>query len=104
MNTLKEMQCTRAGYFYLGHYRAGFLEVLLESYSHGIGVSFNPKINDTFNMYSLFKVFGLDPEDGKYINELEGRRCRVEFDKNNRVSKVFHLTNDKIFYEVKRED
>ena len=96
------MQCTRAGYFYLGHYRSGFLEILLET-DHS-GVSFNPRMNDAFSMYSLFEVFGLNPEDGRYLNELIGRKCRVEFDKNDRVSKVYHLTNDKIFYEVRRED
>lgn len=92
--------CTRAGYFYLGHFRAGFLEVLLEA--EGRGVTFNPNLNDPFNLFSLFQVFGLDPEDGKYINDIEGRKCRVELDKDRRVKKIYHISNDKIFYEVRK--
>lgn len=96
------MQCTRAGYFYLGHYRSGFLEILLET-DHS-GVSFNPRIDDTYSMFKLFEVFGLNPEDGKYLNELIGRKCRVEFDKNRKVRRIYHITNDKIFYEVNNDE
>ena len=100
-DSLRKFTCTKSGYFYLGHYRAGFLQVLLET-DHS-GVSFYPRIDDTYSMFRLFEVFGIDPEDGKYINELEGRKCRVIFTEDRKVKRIYHATNNKIFYEVNND-
>lgn len=101
MKELKEMTCTKAGYFYLGHFRQGWLEVLLET-DHS-GVSFNPNIKEPFELFKLFEVFGVDPEDGKYINDIEGRKCLVEFDENDRVKAIYNCyLPERYSYEVRK--
>lgn len=94
----RNMQVTHAGYKYVGHFRCGYLEIILES--HGCGVSVNPE--DTFSMYDLFSVFDICPEDGVWLDKLVGRYCRVHFDKDGHVEKLQHLVYDHIVWHTKR--
>ena len=101
MNNLygpKNMEVTHAGYKYVGHYRRGYLEIILQS--PGCGVSVNP--SDPFSMYDLFSVFGIDAEDGVWMEKLVGRYCRVHFDKEGYVEKLQHITNDNIVWYSER--
>lgn len=103
MNKLYEprnMKVTHAGYKYVGHFRVGYLEIILES--HCCGVSINPK--DTFTMYNLFSVFDICAEDGVWIERLVGKYCRVHFDEKGCVTKLQHLTNDNIVWENERSE
>lgn len=93
-NKTVNMCVTRAGYKYFGHYRTGGLEIVLEGGS--CGVSVNPE--DEFALYDLFLCFGVDPEDGKWLNELIGKYCRVTFDENGYVRMIQHIVNDKLWW------
>ena len=94
----RNMQVTHAGYKYIGHFRCGYLEIVLEN--HGCGVSVNPK--DTFSMYDLFSVFGICAEDGVWLEKLVGKYCRVHFSKDGYVEKLQHITNDNIVWYSER--
>lgn len=96
------MMVLSAGYYYIGHYRRAELRIILEG-DH-CGVEVNPRLSDEFNLYELFKVFDIDPEDGKYLHEIEGKYCRVIFDKDRRVKALQHLTNDYIIWYVNKGD
>ena len=98
INEIRNMKVSRAGCFYIGHYRWAELRIILES--DGVGVEVNPKFSKQFNMYDLFRVFDIDPEDGKYLQEIEGKYCRVIFDKDRRVAALQHLTKDSIIWYV----
>lgn len=95
-NKISNMKVSRAGYFYIGHYRWAELRIILENDS--VGVEVNPKLSGECDMYSLFRVFDIDPEDGKYLYEIEGKYCRVLFDENKRVTALQHLTKDNIIW------
>lgn len=88
------MCVTNAGYKYIGHYRTGYPEIVLEG--RGCGVSIGPK--DEFNLFDLFLCFGVDPEDGKFLNDLIGKYCRVTFDEIGRVKQIQHIVNDSIWW------
>ena len=88
------MRVTRAGYKYIGHYRRGSLEIVLEGSS--CGVSINPQ--NEFSLYDLFLCFGVDPENGKWLNELIGKYCRVILDEDGYVRMIQHIVNDKLWW------
>ena len=92
------MKISNAGYFYVGHYRFGELRIILEG--HGAGVEVNPKLSKNFDLFELFEVFDVDPEDGKYLQEIEGKYCRVLFDEQRKVAALQHLTKDNIIWYV----
>lgn len=101
-NKVRNMRVSNAGYFYIGHYRGGRLSIILEG--GGLGVGVNPKLSKPFDIYELFKVFDIDPEDGKYLQEIEGRYCRVLFDKDGKVAALQHLIKDNIIWYVEGEN
>lgn len=86
------MIVTKAGYKYVGHYRAGCIEIILEGGCSGICVQ--PK--NEFNLFDLFLCFGIDPEDGKWLNDLVGKYCRVTFDDDGKVRMIQHIVNDNL--------
>lgn len=96
LNEVRNMEVTHAGYKYIGHYRAGYLEIILEGSC--LGVSVKPK--DTFEMFNLFRVFGIDAEDGVWFEKLVGRHCRVHFARGGYVTKLQHITNDNIAWNA----
>lgn len=93
-NETRNMRVTRAGYKYIGHYHRGYLEIVLEGGC--CGVSICPK--DEFGLFDLFLCFGIDPEDGRWINDLVGEYCRVVFDEQGRVKMIKHIVDDKPFW------
>lgn len=97
-NEVRNMMVSNAGYFYIGHYRGGYLRIILVG--GGLGVEATPNISKPFDMYELFKVFDIDPEDGKYLQEIEGKYCRVLFDKDGKVAALQHLIKDNIIWYV----
>lgn len=94
-NKTENMRVTQAGYRYIGHYHTGQLEIVLEG--NCCGVSICPK--DEFKLFDLFLCFGIDPEDGKYLNDLVGKYCRVMFDENRRVKMIKHIVGDRWWSE-----
>ena len=90
-NRTVNMRVSEAGYKYIGHYRQGRIEIILEG--SGCGVSVQPK--NEFDLFDLFLCFGLDPEDGKWLHEIVGRYCRVTFDDTGRARMIQHIVNDK---------
>lgn len=101
-NEVKNMMVSSAGYFYIGHYRMAQLRIILGG--SGLGVEVEPKLLKQFDMYDLFRVFDIDPEDGKYLYEIEGKYCRVIFDKYNKVKALQHLTKDNIIWYVNGDE
>ena len=99
-NETMNMKVTHAGYFYIGHYRFSELRIILED--GGGAVEVNPKLSNTFDLFELFEVFDIDPEDGKYLQEIEGKYCRVIFDEQRKVAALQHLTKDSIIWEVEK--
>lgn len=93
---VRNMKVTLAGYNYIGHFRRGELKIILEA--GGMGCYVNPK--DEFNMFELFRVFDIDPEDGKMLESLTGKYCRVHFDGQGYPKMLQHLTNDNIIWKV----
>jgi len=92
----KNMMVTHAGYKHIGHFRRGHLEIILES--HGCGCAVFPK--DEFNMFDLFRVFGIDCEDGSWMSDLVGKYCRVSFDEKGYPVLLQHLIYDHIKWEA----
>lgn len=86
------MCATKAGYKYIGHFRCGCIEIILEN--GGCGVGIEPK--NEFDLFDLFLCFGIDPEDGKWLNEIVGKYCRVTFDEQGKVRMIQHITNDNL--------
>lgn len=97
-NEVRNMMASHAGYFYIGHYCHAELKIILVG--GGFGVEVNLKLSKSFDMYELFKVFDINPEDGKYLQEIEGKYCRVWFDKDRKVAALQHLTKDNIIWYV----
>lgn len=93
---VRNMRVSRAGFNYTGHFRKGELKIILEA--GGIGCFVRPK--DEFNMYNLFKVFNIDPEDGAMLESLQGYYCRVHFDEKRYPIMLQHITEDHIIWEV----
>lgn len=91
------MRVTEAGYKYIGHYRRGVLEILLEDDCSGVAV----QLKDEFSLYDLFMCFGIDAENGKWLHDLEGKFCRVHFDNNGNVKMITHIISDKIRWTPK---
>lgn len=99
-NEVRNMMVSHAGYFYIGHYRSAELRIILVG--GGLGVAVYPKLSKPFDMYELFKVFDIDLEDGKYLKEIEGKYCRVWFDKDGRVAALQHLIKDDVIWYVNK--
>lgn len=91
-----KVQVKEAGYKYIGHYRTGGPFIELEN--HAIGLSFSV---GKFELLDLFNVFGVDCENGAYLNELQGRVCLVEIDDHGNATKLVSVTNDKFTYSLK---
>ena len=86
------MCVTHAGYKYIGHYRRGYLEIVLESGSCGCGIE--PK--NEFDLVDLFLCFGVDSEDGRWLSDIVGKYCRVTFDEEGKVRMIRHIINDNV--------
>lgn len=97
MSYVKNMVVTKAGYQYIGHFRRGQLQIVLESPHSGCDV--NPK--DEFNLVKLFLVFGIDSEDGVMLESIKGKPCRVIFDDDGCPVMLQHIVEDRITWEVK---
>lgn len=93
------MRVERAGYYYIGHYRWAELKIILEC--SGLAVVVCPRLcSDEFSLFDLFKVFDIDPEDGEYLQAIEGEYCRVIFNEKGKVTALQHLTKDNIIWHV----
>ncbi len=88
------MCVTNAGYKYVGHYRSGWIEIILEGGCRGVSVQ--PK--SAFDLFDLFMCFAIDPEDGKWLHDLVGKYCRVTFDEHGKVRMIRHIVNDNLFW------
>lgn len=101
MYEISEMTVSTAGWKYVGHYRCGFIDVILSTGNTAIYVQ--PR--NTFYLFDFFQCFGIDPEDGKHIEELKGKKCRAYIDKQTRrLIKIKHLYRDDIEWKVKEDD
>ena len=97
------MQVTCAGYYFMGHYKMAPLRIVLEGGS--IVVEVNPKMQDLFDdLGELFRVFDIDSEDEKYLQDIEGKYCRVIFSEDRRVKALQHITQDNIIWYVNKGD
>jgi len=91
------MKVTFAGYKYCGHYRRGYLEIVLEG--SGCGVTIHP--SREFDLVDLFSVFDIGCEDPTPLNTLQGKYCRACFDESDNVVQLRHLVSDNICWKVK---
>ena len=91
-NKTMNMCVTHAGYMYIGHYRQGRIEIILES--GGCAVSVYP--TSEFDLFDLFVCLGIDPEDGSWVHDLVGKYCRVTFDEEGKVKMIQHIINDNL--------
>ena len=94
MRETVNMRVTQAGYKYVGHYRRGHLEIVLEG--GGLGGSITPK--NEFDLFDLFLCFGIDPEDGKWMNDIVGKYCRVQLYDDGKLKMIKHIVNDEIWW------
>ena len=97
MSETINMKVTKAGYKYIGHCRTGYLEIALEGSHCGASIF----LTDAYKLYDLFRCFEVNPEDGKWLHDLEGKYCRVTFDEDGSVRMVEHLTNSNIWWSEK---
>lgn len=86
---------TKAGYNFIGHYRIGELKIIFEDVAMKIS---KEQIRD---LYKFFKIFDIESEDGAYLQEIEGRYCRLEYDAEMYLARVGHITKD-IWFDVVR--
>lgn len=93
------MKVTFAGYKYCGHYRRGYLEIVLEG--SGCGVTTHPSCE--FDLVDLFSVFDIDCEDPTSLNAIQGKYCRAYFDELDNVVQLRHIVNDNRCWAVKSE-
>ena len=89
---IRNMNVVAAGYKYYGHFRKGELTIIFE----GGGCCCSVKPKDDFNLYNLFKCFDIDCEDGKYVENIVGKYCRVHFDDKGYPIMIQHITKDNI--------
>ena len=93
-NKTINMSVTNAGYKYVGHYRSGWIEIILEGGCSGVSV----RPRSTFDLFDLFMCFGDDPEDGKWLHDIVGKVCRVTFDEQGKVKMIQHIVNDNLYW------
>ena len=86
---------SKAGYHFIGHYGVGELRITFEN------VSMTVKQNQIKDLYKLFVIFDIDSEDGSYLQEIEGKYCRLEYDKEMYLIKVGHIVKE-IWFDVVR--
>jgi len=91
-NKTINMCVTHAGYKYIGHFRRGHLQIELEGNHCGCCVT----LENEFDLVDLFGCFGIDAEDGRWLNDLVGKCCRVTFNENDKVAMIQHIVNDKL--------
>lgn len=96
MEKVMNMVVAKAGYKYIGHFRRGQLEIVLQS-SHA-GCTVYPK--DPFDFVNLFLVFDIDSEDGVMLESIKGKPCRVIFDEDGCAVKLQHIVQDSLVWEV----
>lgn len=98
---VREMVVDTAGYKYVGHYRCGFIDIIIRSGNTAIWL----QPDNHFYLFDFFLCFGIDPEDGKHIEDLKGKKCRAYIDKQTgRLVKIKHLYRDDIEWKVKEDD
>ena len=91
-NETINMYVAKAGYKYIGHYHRGYIEIILEGGCCGCGI----EPTDEFSLFDLFLCFGIDPEDGRWLNDIVGKYCRVTFDEQGKVRMIRHIINDNL--------
>lgn len=101
-NEVRNMRVLDAGYYFTGHYCLAPLRIVLED--SGFDVEVNPKFFDSSDLYEIFQVFDIDHEDEQSLQEIEGKYCRVWFDKDRKVRALQHLTKDDVIWYVNKED
>lgn len=82
----QEVTVKKAGYYHIGHFNQGRLEIMFNC--AGIYIKNTDDLND------LFYVFGIDSENGKYLQELEGKSCIMYSDKDNKIRALKHLSRE----------
>lgn len=88
MRTINE-QVEEAGYYYIGHFGCGQLQIDCKNCRIVIGFQNQHKIFDL-----LYKIFDIDSEDGIYLHSIKGKYCRIIIDSNFNVKALQHITKD----------
>lgn len=88
MRTINE-QVKKAGYYYIGHFGSGQLQIDCNNCRIVIGFQNQHKIYDL-----LYKIFDIDSEDGIYLQSIEGKYCRIIVDSNFNVKALQHIIKD----------
>ena len=65
-------QVKKAGYYFVGHFNAGYLRLVFDDCEIKISVE---KKNEIFNL--LEKIFEIDAEDGCWFEQITGKYCRL---------------------------
>lgn len=88
MRTVNE-QVKKAGYYYIGHFGRGNLQIDFTNCRIAICFENQHKIFDL-----LLKIFDVDSEDGVYLQSIEGKYCRVILDDNFKIQALQHIVKD----------
>lgn len=80
---VRNVQVKRAGARFIGHSNSLSIELLLETFCINLQVS---KLHGV-----LTEVFGVDPEDGYWVEDLKGKYCRVHIE-DSKIIALQHIT------------
>lgn len=87
MSRVVNEQVKKAGFYYVGHYGVGELRI---DFSNCRIV-----INNRRKIYDLLdKIFDIDCEDGVYLQDIEGKYCRIITDDTFTVIGIQHIIRD----------
>lgn len=88
MKTINE-QVREAGYFYVGHFGIGELQIDFNNCRITIPFEKQYKIFDL-----LADIFEIDSEDGVYLHSIKGKYCRIIVDDNFKIQALQHIVKD----------
>lgn len=90
MTKMINAKVVKAGYYFIGHFNAGGLRLLFNSFR--VDVPFN-------RVGEVLDVFEIECEDGVFFEELEGKLCQVQFD-NSKVIAISNILNSEKVYLI----
>lgn len=97
--TLENVRVDKCGIFYIPHLRSS--ELRIEGSNFIFKIPLGQLESD--DIEKIFLIFDLDKEDGHFIDEIEGKLCRLvsESEHPHRRTGLMHILNDKVFWIIK---
>lgn len=94
---------SKVGLYWNGHYQWACVRFTFNlSNGGGVGAEFNPRDCDYRTLIDgvFGGVFGIDSENGVYIDELNGKPCCCWLDENRRLKYISNFMDDDKIMEV----